>query len=378
MTDLLTYLVPREQAMLADLEAFVTRETPSTEKPLLDAFAAYLAEYAAAIGAPEVELVPVADHGDHLRIRWNGSSAEAPVLMLAHYDTVWPTGTLATMPFSIVDGVIRGPGVFDMKGGMLQGFWAVRALLEHGGLRRPVVYLCTSDEEIGSKTSRALIEREAHDAAAVLVLEPSSGAGGALVTARKGVGMFHVEVDGRAAHAGRDPFAGVSAIDEIARLTLDLHALTDAAAGTTVNVGVIQGGTRSNVIAAHAEARVDVRAADPASMEQVTRDILALRPHQPEARVRISGGANRPPMERAAGTALLYDTAARLGAAMGVNVEETSTGGGSDGNFCAALGRPVLDGMGAVGGGAHALTEHALASEMPRRAALLAALLASL
>jgi glutamate carboxypeptidase len=260
-----------------------------------------------------------------------------------------------------------------MKAGLVQGFWAVRALRDVVGVDRPVVFLCNSDEEIGSPTSRPLIEQEAARAAAVFVLEPSYN--GALKTARKGVGIFHAELVGKPSHAGLDPFTGVSAIEELAHLILDLHALSDRETGTTVNVGVISGGTRSNVVAANARAEVDLRVVTPVEAERMTQRILGWKPHHPEVEVRLSGGMNRPPMERTEKTAHLFHQAQELAYDLGLELEEALVGGGSDGNFCAVLGVPVLDGLGAVGGGAHARHEHVLVDAMPLRAALLTRLL---
>ena len=257
--------------------------------------------------------------------------------------------------------------------GLVQGIWGLRALQVKGLLRRPVVLLANSDEEIGSPTSRPIIEREAARARAALVLEPS--ARGAVKTARKGVGMFRVQVTGRAAHAGLEPQRGVSAIDELARLVLELHALSDPRTGTTVNVGVIQGGTRVNVTAARAWADVDLRVASVAEGERAEKAILGLAPHHPEASISVRGGMNRPPMERTPGVAALYQQASELAAEMGFELDEATVDDGSDGNFVAALSLPLLDGLGAVGEGAHAANEWMNVSAMPQRAALFARLI---
>lgn len=370
--DARTFAVAHQDDILRDIQAFVERETPSTDKSALDAFATFLAEYARRMNG-DAKIIPVSERGNHVRVTW-GSGSGKPALLIGHFDTVWPIGTLEKMPFRVEAGNAFGPGIFDMKSGLAQGFWAMRILREVLGSERPVVYLCNADEEIGSPTSRELIEHEARGAAAVFVLEPSHH--GALKTGRKGVGIFHVEVSGRAAHAGLDPFAGVSAIDELARIILELHGLTNRETGSTVNVGVITGGTRSNVTAAHATAEVDLRVATQAEAERMTRAILGVRPHLAGAEVMITGGMNRPPMERTPDTVKLFTLAQRLAGELGFTVEEAQVGGGSDGNFCAALGVPVLDGLGAVGDGAHALHEHIEVESVPLRAALLASLLA--
>jgi glutamate carboxypeptidase len=322
----------------------------------------------------EVEVIPSADTGNLLKLRWGDGDSRAPILLLAHFDTVWPMGTLKLMPFEVKDGIATGPGIFDMKAGLVQGLWAVRALREMTDSSRPLVFLCTADEEIGSPTSRSVIEAEAARARAVFVLEPSQK--GALKTARKGVGRFHAEITGRPAHAGLDPRGGVSAIEELAHLIQYLHALTDQTTGTTVNVGVVQGGTRSNVVAAQASAEIDLRVTTQAEGERATQAICGYQPHCPDARVTITGGINRPPMERTEETVRLFEQAQRVARELGMReLNEVSVGGASDGNFCSAMGVPVLDGLGAVGGGAHALDEHVVIRAMAPRAALVARLL---
>ncbi|HAF14303.1 MAG TPA: hypothetical protein DCK99_11520 [Blastocatellia bacterium] len=362
--------------MLADLRTFVERETPSDHKPACDAFARFLAEHLRGIGNPSVEIVRRDDAGDHVVARWPGPANEPPILLVGHFDTVWPHGTIAQIPFSIVDGKARGPGVYDMKAGLVQGCWAIRALFAAGSQRRPMVMICNSDEELGSLSSRALIEDEARKAEAVLVLEPAKG--GALKTARKSVGIFTIEVAGRASHAGSEPYAGVSAIEELARQTLALHAMNDKDRGISVNVGTFHGGTRRNVVAANAIAQVDTRTLTNSDADELAGRIGALQPQNTDARVIVTGGVNRPAMERTETIARLFERARELAAGeLGMALDEISAGGGSDGSFCAALGIPVLDGLGAVGDGAHALGEHVIVSEMPLRAALVATLLAA-
>lgn len=371
---LLGHLEQRLDDMLADLRELVEQESPSADKARVDRLAEFVAAYAERMTGARAEIVPQRESGDHVRLRLAGDGP--PVLVVGHFDTVWPAGTLAGMPFRVEGGLARGPGVFDMKGGLVQGLWAVRALRETGGRVPAVTFVLNADEEVGSLTSRELIEAEAARAAACLILEPAYR--GALKTARKGVGMYEVEVTGKASHAGSEPFEGVSAIDEICRLTLDLHAQTSRESGTTVNVGVIEGGTAVNVVAARAKIGVDLRVATRADGERMNRLILDLRPHDQRAAVRVTGGINRPPLERTPRVVELYGHAARLAAELGLELGEASVGGGSDGNFCAAVNPSVIDGLGAVGDGAHALHEHLVVAEMPRRAALLARLLETL
>jgi glutamate carboxypeptidase len=372
---ILRFLQEHEEEMLEDLRLFVEQETPSTEKKLLDDFARFLAGYAATVGG-RAEILPAVGSGDHVRIRWDDEGSGPPIFLLGHYDTVWAEGTIKEMPFGVRGDIATGPGVFDMKCGLVQGFWAVRALREVVGIERPMVFVCNSDEEVGSPTSRALIEEEARGAATVLVLEPSLG--GALKTARKGVGLYSVRVTGRPSHAGLDPEGGISAIEEMARLVLELHGHTDHRSGTTINVGVIGGGTRYNVVAAEAFAEVDVRAVTVAEAERMNEILLSLEPQHGEADVRVEGGVIWPPMERTAKIAELFNHARSLAGEIGFDLEEGLAGGASDGCLCAALGVPVLDGLGAVGGGAHAVDEHVEVASMVPRAALVARLLETL
>jgi glutamate carboxypeptidase len=375
MDRILRFLQEHEEEMLEDLRLFVEQETPSTEKKLLDDFARFLADYAATVGG-RAEILPAVGSGNHVRIRWDDEGSGPPIFLLGHYDTVWAEGTIKEMPFGVRGDIATGPGVFDMKCGLVQGFWAVRALREVPGIKRPMVFVCNSDEEVGSPTSRALIEEEARGAATVLVLEPSLG--GALKTARKGVGRYSVRVTGRPSHAGLDPEGGISAIEEMARLVLELHGHTDHRSGTTINVGVIGGGTRYNVVAAEAFAEVDVRAVTVAEAERMNEILLSLEPQHGEADVRVEGGVIWPPMERTAKIEELFNHARSLAGEIGFDLEEGLAGGASDGCLCAALGVPVLDGLGAVGGGAHAVDEHVEVASMIPRAALVARLLETL
>jgi glutamate carboxypeptidase len=362
-------LEPRRDEMVGLLRRLVEIETPSDKPECLERFAGTLEEVFGELGRIE-------RHGPHRELWLDGQDSQQAVA-LCHYDTVWPLGTLEQIPFSVdADGVARGPGCFDMKAGIVVLRFALEGLQAAGQqLRRPLRVLFTSDEEVGSPTSRPLIEQTARDAAVVYVLE-SPLPGGTLKTARKGTGDYLVRIQGRAAHAGVEPQKGISAVQELAHQVIALHALNDYDAGTTVNVGVVQGGTRPNVVAAAAELHVDVRVTTLAEAERLDAAIRGLQPRLSGARLSIEGGLNRPPMERSEAMGHLFEQAKRIAAAMGVQIEEGSTGGGSDGNFSAALGIPTLDGLGAEGEGAHAAHEHVLTESFPRRAALLAGLLA--
>ncbi len=345
-----------------ELAAWASFETCSDDPDGLAHFRHVLHSRFASLGA-SVEL-----EGDaHLLARWPGKGK--PILVLGHYDTVYPRGTLAIQPVERRGDQLFGPGVVDMKGGLLIGCVAIQVLreLERMG-PRPIWFLCTSDEELGSPTSRAAIEKLAQQSAVALVLE-AAGSGGALKTARKGVGLYELAIMGRAAHAGVAPEQGRSALLELAHQIIWLHELNDAARGTTVNVCVASGGTTTNVIPAEARAAVNVRVRTIAEGERIAAALAARRPIVEDVTLRFTGGLNRPPMERTPAIAALFEHARRLGCDLGLELEEIATGGGSDGNFTAALGIPTLDGLGPVGGGAHALHEHVdLASFVPRTA----------
>jgi glutamate carboxypeptidase len=297
------------------------------------------------------------------------------VLILGHYDTVWEVGTLDRRPVRRDGDRLYGPGVFDMKAGLAIGMLALRAIAETpSAWPGRVSFLITSDEETGAATSRSVIEDEALRSQAVLVLEPSLP-GGALKTSRKGCGEFVLRVSGNPAHAGIEPERGASAISELARQIPRIEALQDAAAGTTVNVGVVRGGSRTNVIPESAEAAIDVRVASAGEAARVAGALRALTPVDARTRLAVSGGIDRPPMERSAGVAALFAHAKAVAADLGRTLGEGGTGGGSDGNLTAASGVPTLDGLGAVGGGAHAADEHVTIADLPWRAALIAGLL---
>lgn len=362
--------------MLADLGAYVGRETPSHDKPRLTETLAWIEDtLLRPLGEPvAVRRVDGGEHGD-IRVR-DYPGAGDPVLVLCHYDTVWPVGTIGELPYRVDGDTVTGPGVFDMKAGLVQFLWAVRAL-DAAGLPRPAIrLLLNGDEEIGSPASRPVIEEAASGARAALVFEASHF--GAIKTARKAVGDFRVDVHGVAAHAGLDPTKGASAIGELARVIQTLHGLADLDAGTSVNVGVIGGGTGTNVTAGHAYGEIDVRISSQSEADRIDAALAALRPADPRITLEVSGGWNRPVMERSAATADLFTLTAGLAKGIGLSLEECAVGGASDGNFVAPLGLPVLDGFGAVGDGAHARHEHISIEGMLDRTALAAAVLTSL
>lgn len=312
-------------------------------------------------------------HGTHLVCTLGTKRTQ--ILALGHSDTVWPLGTLKTMPFRESEGRLWGPGVLDMKTGLVLFLFAMRALRElEIPLAHRVVLQVNSDEETGSRTSRVLTERNAKRSQSVLVLEPGTGLTGKLKTARKGIGDYRLTVRGVAAHAGVDFEKGASAVVELARQIERIARFTDLTRGITVNPGVISGGTRSNVVAAEAHAHIDIRIPRLRDAVPLERKFQALRPFDPQCRLELSGGLNRPPLERTKGVIELYRRARRVAKELGVELEESSTGGGSDGNFTAALGIPTLDGIGAIGEGAHAVHESVLTERIPDRIALLAGL----
>jgi len=362
------------------VESLVRLESPSDDKAAVDRCGAELTRRLIALGA-NVTRIPQTTAGDHVRAEWRPACAagiqRAPILLLGHFDTVWPVGTLDRMSLHERDGRLYGPGIFDMKAGIAAAMLALRALQQSREPTTPVVMLWTADEEIGSATSRALIEETARAASAVLVLEPSLP-GGAAKTSRKGVGEFELIVRGVAAHAGLDPGKGASAVHELARQILALEALQDPERGITINVGVISGGSRSNVIADRARAEIDVRVQaieDAARLESVIR---GLRPTRPSIQLEVSGGIGRPPLERSPAVVRLYEQAHQIAATIGRELREGAAGGGSDGNFTSALGVPTLDGLGPEGDGAHAVHEHVLLDDLSWRAAFLAGLIESL
>ncbi|MDX2035513.1 MAG: M20 family metallopeptidase [Isosphaeraceae bacterium] len=369
-------LLSDRDAILESLRRLVEHESPSRVKPALDPLASELQARLEAVGV-EVDRVPNASGGDHLIGRYRGGSAPA-IVVVGHFDTVWPSGTLESMPFRIAGDRAFGPGIYDMKAGFVILERALAALREFG--IRPAGDLrivWTSDEEIGSPTSRGLIEEIARQCAAALVLEPPL-AGGRLKTARKGVGQYALEVEGKSAHAGVEPEKGVNAIVELAHQILEVCSFARPDLGTTLNVGTIEGGTTSNVVPASASAVVDVRIATTAEATRITERFGSLAAKHPGAKLVVRGGINRPPMERTPRIAELLERAREIARPLGIALEEGSTGGGSDGNFTAAVGTPTLDGLGVDGEGAHAPHESILIPSLLERILLLTALLAGL
>ena len=371
----LDYCAGQRDWLLDFIEALVAIESPSDDPIAVNRCGAELASRLTALGAT-VTRVASTTAGDHLRASFGQGPRQ--ILLLGHFDTVWPTGQLKTMPLKRENGRLYGPGIFDMKAGIALATLATRAVMAEGGLGQcQVVMLWTTDEEIGSTTSRALIEAEAKRSAAVLVFEPSLPGGG-LKTSRKGVGQFEMCVRGVSAHAGLDPGKGISAVRELARQIIAIDDLQDPASGVTVTVGVIEGGTRANVVPAEARAIIDARAVTRADADRVERTMKALVPQIAGAQLTVTGGFDRPPLERTAAVAGLFAEAQAVARDLGLTLEEGSAGGGSDGNFTAALGVPTLDGFGAVGDGAHALHEHVEIDALVPRAAVIAGLLARL
>ncbi len=376
-TSFLKYCRSSQAKMLRCLEEAVNIESPTHSKSAVDRLARFFAAQFRAIGG-RVKVLAHPRAGPCVQAEfWGDKRAAKPVLLLGHLDTVWDVGTLARMPFRIAGGRAYGPGIYDMKSGIVIGLWALRALRELNVTPSgPIRFFLNSDEETASIAFRKELFAEARRARAVLVLEPAA-AGGALKTSRKGVGEFRITVHGRSAHAGVDPRAGVNAISELVRQLRRVEKFARPRRGLTVSVGMIEGGTRPNVVPEKASARIDVRIPRLSDPKVIEAQFRTLKPIHPEARLAIEGGINRPPMERAMAKDL-YRLARKLGRQIGIEVSEAGTGGGSDGNFTASLGIPTLDGLGAVGDGAHALHENILIRELPRRAALLAALLAGL
>jgi glutamate carboxypeptidase len=378
LRELLRRIEDRERQMLESLRTLVEMESPSSDKPAVDFLGGHLAaDFVRMGGKVTVHSQPV--FGDHLEVQFAGRADGKPVMLLGHFDTVWGMGTLRTMPFKLDSKRAWGPGVYDMKAGIVSMMYAIDALRESNGgeLPRPVTVWLVTDEEVGSESSRKVTEALAKKSAAVFVLEPSQGMSGALKTARKGVGDYTVKITGKASHSGVDFEKGESAILEVARQIEAIAKFTDLKRGITVNPGVIRGGTRTNVVAAEAEVEVDARVVKMKDAALLDKKFRALKPFNRKCKLQVSGGINRPPMERSEKVAALFHQAQQIARSLGFEIEEKSTGGGSDGNFTAALGVPTLDGLGGVGEGAHAVNESILLSEFPRRTALLAGLIAS-
>ena len=361
--------------LISRMQTLVEQESPSEDPAAVNAAMALAEGFARELGG-RAKYHKQKAYGHVLELQFGPrTSSSKPILLLAHLDTVWPHGALAKMPWKQSDIKIGGPGTLDMKAGVAMAFSAIEAL-NVLKIKRPITLLLNSEEEIGSPVSRPITEALALRSSAVLVLEPAQGL--ALKTARKGVGHYVVEVTGVAAHSGVDFQNGHSAILELARQIEIISAFTDLNRGLTVNCGVVSGGTRSNVVAASAQVEVDVRIAKASDAKHVEKLFRTLKPIDPACTITVSGGINRPPMERKPGIVALFKQAKKLAAQLGFALDEAATGGGSDGNFTAALGVPTLDGMGAIGTGAHAPHEHILVEHLVPRTALLAAMLATL
>ena len=378
MHPLLRYSTEKQADIVRFIRELVECESPSDSPEAVNRFVDLFAERSKDIASAKT--VKSSGCGKHLRLEFKlpGRKKHGQILGIGHSDTVWPLGTLAGMPFRQGKGRLWGPGVLDMKSGLAFFVYAARALRDLDiPVARKIVLWLVSDEETGSRTSRELTETEAMRSECVLVLEPGTGLTGKLKTARKGVGNYAIHIEGKASHAGVDFASGASAILEAARQIEKIASFTDLDRGTTVNPGIISGGTRTNVIAAEARVDVDVRVARLKDAGRLDRKFRALRPFDKRCKLRIEGQLNRPPLERTKAVASLFAKAKRIGSGMGLAVEESSTGGGSDGNFTAALGVPTLDGLGGVGEGAHALNESILLDRIADRTALLAGLLSA-
>ena len=374
----LRYANAKQEEIISFIQEMVECESPSDSAKHVNQFVDLFVERTKDIATAET--IQADGFGKHLRLTFNtGANGNGQILGVGHSDTVWPLGTLQKMPYKRASGRLWGPGVLDMKSGLAFFVYAVRLLRElQLSVGKKIVLLIVSDEEVGSRTSRALTESEATRSDSVLVLEPGSAPSGLLKTSRKGVGNYTVRISGKAVHAGVDFSAGASAILEAARQVQKIAEFTDLKRGTTVNPGLISGGTRTNVVAAEARIQVDVRAVRLRDAEALDRKFHSLKPFDRRCSLEVQGGLNRPPMERSKAIQKLFGKAKKLGRELGLKLGESSTGGGSDGNFTAALGIPTLDGLGGVGEGAHATNESILIDRIADRTALLAALLANL
>jgi glutamate carboxypeptidase len=372
MQDLNTYFSRRTDHMLDLLRRLVELESPSNDKQAVDRVMQFVADRAWEAGAA-VTRVPQDHRGDHLLARWG--EGQGGFLLLCHLDTVWPVGKLDEMPWRVEGDRVYGPGCYDDKASAVIILTALEGLRDLGLVpSRPVTALFNSDEEVGSRTSRELIEAEASRAGVVFCAEPARPSG-ALKVWRKGTGGYTVTTRGRAVHAGADHEIGINAVEELAHQILRLQAMTDYEVGSTVSVGVVRGGTRTNVVPDEAQAWVDLRVETVAEGARMDAAIKGLTPVLSGARVEVEGGLSRPPMEKSPLTMEPFRRAQEIGAELGLALTCEGTGGASDANFTAAMGVPTLDGLGAVGDGAHRLDEHVVISSLPERAALLAAML---
>jgi glutamate carboxypeptidase len=374
------HFIARQHELLALACALVETESPSGDRDGSSDVVSLVASAAGSIGAvASVERITSEDFGERIRLHaFAGEAGAAQIVILAQTDTVHPRCSIKERPWRSEGNRIYGPGIFDMKANCALALEALRACESSNAQpKSPITMLLTCDEESGSPSGRSLVEAETKDAHAVLVLEPPAS-GGRVKTARKGTGMFTIEVAGRAAHAGLEPEKGVSAVLELARQTIRLHNLNEPATGTTVTVTVMHGGTHSNVVPAEARAEIDVRFGFAEEGRRIEKAILNLEPFDERAQLLVKGGINRPPMERTDKVKALYESARRIAGLLDFDLGEASVGGASDGNFVGAMGVAVLDGLGIEGDGAHAANEHIIVDDIPFRGALLAGLIASL
>lgn len=374
MTNLLTYFENRTDEMLDLLRQLVEIESPSTSKESIDKLSSFIEDYIKELKLP-VERISQTEVGDHLLARWE--VGQGKILLLHHMDTVWPVGTIKERPFRVEGELAYGPGAFDMKGGIVITLSVLKAFKELNlKPSKNLTLFFNSDEEIGSHTSKEYIQREAQDLDKCYCMEPGEPPHGALKTARKGVGEFNLTIKGISSHAGQNPWGGVSAIEELAHQIIKLHSLSNRETGTTVNVGVVKGGLARNVVAAEAEAIIDLRATTLEEAEKAMFTIRNLSPVLQGTKLNITGGMNRMPMVRTPQIASMFNEARELASKeLNLQLVEAAVGGGSDAQFITEMGKPVLDGLGVVGDGAHAIYEHIVIKSLPQRAALLALLL---
>ncbi len=375
MNPILAFMEQHKEQIITDIKTVCAIESPSLDKAAVDRMGAHFAELFAGAGA-QVTTLPRAERGDLLRLEWGTGREDGQTLVLSHMDTVFNVGDIARNPLRIENGRLFGPGTSDMKGGVVLFLWALRCMKELNlAPRRKVVGLITSDEEVGSQASREVIEEEARRSAAALVTEPAMPPTGALKTWRKGTADYRITAHGKPAHAGADPTKGISAIEEMAHHILTLQRLTDMSVGTTVNVGVVNGGSRGNVVAESCTIQVDVRFMTMEEANRIDAIMRGLAPVVPGARLSVEGGINRPPMVRNEATIALFQKAQALAAELGFAVGEAGTGGGSDGNFTSGVGCPTIDGLGACGDGLHTFEEYVEVESLTQRAALMVRLL---
>lgn len=376
MSELLSYFKDRQQEMVDLLTELVNYESGTKEKPYVDKLGNFMESQFRALGASSVTRYPQTEVGDFLLAKWNETAPDKPIMFLIHIDTVWPTGTLAQRPVRIDDeGRLFGPGAIDMKGGITITLSAIKGLVDRGEMpNRPIWVLMTADEEVGSVHSEALIHEVAAQCGLVLVMEPATQEE-ALKTSRKGVCNFTVSVEGRASHAGNAPEKGINAVVELAYQTLKMQEMNDLRNGTSVSVTVVKGGIATNVIPDSASAQVDVRTLKSAAHAEISQKIHSLQPYLPGAKLTITDGSARGPMERNDLMNKTYAQCKALGEKEGLRITEDSSGGGSDGNFTAHMGIPTLDGLGPAGDGLHAVHEQVIIASLPRRSTLIAAIL---